>query len=161
MQHVKKGDLVCIEEGGHYYNFLILSGSASFGCQWAYCFHSITREIPKLEDLRASNGFAALVDFIEKRRNDSVIKIAKNVDTEGYFEEARLKARIDGPNGGHQWYIYSLDFRILKRQDTLLPSQRKYPIASGMKCRDAMRLIENKWELTQVVYAEGQGQFPF
>lgn len=161
MQHVKKGDLVCIENGGHYYNFLVLSGSVFFGCQWAYCFHSITREISNLVELLPGNGFLALVDFIEERRNNSVIKVENKIDTTPYFKEAKFKARIDNRNGGHQWYIYGPNFNILKKQDKLLTRQKKYPVASGMKCRDAIRLIDKKWEVTQVVYEEGRGQFPF
>jgi len=152
---------VCIEDGGHYYNFLVLSGSAFFGCQWAYCFHSITKEISNSRVLLTGNGFLALVDFIEERRNNSVIKIKKNIDTAPYFKGTKLKARIDNHNGGHQWYIYNQSFEILKKQNKLLPWQKKYPIASGLKCRDAIKLVDKKWETTQVVYEEGRGQFPF
>ena len=160
MQHLKKGDLVCIENSGYYYYFLILSGSAFFGCQWAYSFHSVTKETTNSREILEGNGFLALVDFIEERRSNSVIKIERNIDSTPYFKETKLKARIDTYNGGHQWYIYSTNFEIPKKQNKLLPGQKKYPIASGLKCKDAMKLMDKKWVISQVVCEEGRGQFP-
>jgi hypothetical protein len=163
LQHVKKEDLVCIEASGSYYYFLILSGSAFFGCQWSYIFHSVTKEISKVSEILKSrdDGFLALVDFIEERRRNVVTKVEKKIDTSPFFEKTKLKARIDTFGGGHKWYIYDLNFNILKKQNGLLPWQKSYPIATGMKCRDAMKLIDKKWIISQVIYEEGQGQFPF
>ena len=160
MQHVKKGDLVCIENDANHYYFLVLSGAAFFGCQWAYSFHSVTKDISNSGEILQGAGFVALVDFIEERRSNSIIKIERKIDTAPFFRETKLKSRIDTCGGGHQWYIYSMNFEILKKQPTLLPWQKKYPIASGLKCRDAIKLIDKKWVVSQVVYEEGQGQFP-
>lgn len=163
MQHVKKGDLVCIEEGGNYYYFLILGGAAFFGCQWSYLFHSVTKKISKASEILKSrdDGFLALVDFIEERRRNAVVKVENKIDTTAFFKKTKLKARIDTYGGGHKWYIYDINFKILKKQNKLLPWQKNYPIATGMKCRDAIKLIDKKWVISQIVYQEGQGQFPF
>ena len=90
-----------------------------------------------------------------------MVKLERNIDTTPFFKETKLKARIDTYGGGHQWYIYGINFEILEKKTKLLPRQKKYPIASGMKCKDAMKLIDKKWLVTQVVYEEGRGQFPF
>ncbi len=162
MQHVKSGNLISIEENGKYYYYLVLSDSAFFGCQWVYAFHITSDKL--LEEnkiLNSKEGFRALVDFIEQRRLNKVEKISKQVDVYPYFKESKLKARIDTYGGGHQWFIYSTEFDILKKQKKLMPWQKSYPIASGMSCLDSYKLIDKKWIISQVVRSEGEGQYPY
>ncbi len=154
---------MCIEDGRNYYYFLILSGSAFFGCQWSYLFHAVTEEVSQAHEIleNRDDGFLALVDFIEERRVNAVVKVEKKINTTPFIKKTKLKARIDTYGGGHKWYIYDMNFKILKKQNKLLPWQKNYPIATGMKCKDAIKLIDKKWVISQVVYEEGQGQFPF
>ena len=162
MQHVKSGDLIGIEDNGKYYYYLVLSKSALFGCQWSYAFH-ITSDslLTESEILSSKGGFRALVDFIDQRRANKVIKISKQIDMLPYAKETKLKARIDTYGGGHQWFIYSPTFSILKKQKLLMPWQKSYPIASGMSCQDSYKLIDKKWVIFQVVSTEGKGQYPY
>ncbi len=162
MQHVKPGNLISIESNGNYYYFLVLSKSAFFGCQWTFAFHKTSNSLLSIgEILNSKEGFRALIDFIEERRTDSVIKIGKQIDIAPFFKPSKLKARIDTYGGGHQWFIYSPTFSILKKQSRLLPRQKSYPIANGMKCQDSLKLIDKNWVVSQVVREEGQGQFPY
>ena len=162
MQHVKEGNLISVSFKGTYYYFLILSKSAFFGCQWTYAFHKTSKKLlSKEEVLKSKEGFRALIDFIEDRRTNSIIKIDKNINIEPFFVSSKLKARIDTFGGGHEWYIYSPEFKILKKQKLLMPWQKSFPIASGMGCNKAFGLIDEKWTISQVVRIEGEGQYPF
>lgn|GEM_PF-1877353 len=162
MQHVREGNLIAIQSDEKYYYFLILSKSAFFGCQWAHAFHRTSAELlNEKEILGCTKGFRALIDFIEPRRADSIVKISKKVDIGPFFTPSKLKARIDTYGGGHQWFIYSSTFSILKKQRFLMPWQKSYPIASGMKCNDAHKLIDKEWVVSQIVSKEGAGQYPF
>ena len=143
MQHIKSGNLISIEDGGKYYYYLVLSKSAFFGCQWAYAFHiTSTKLLAEDEIVNSKEGFRALIDFIEPRRVNKCIKISKKIDVSPYFKESKLKARIDTYGCGHQWFIYSPTFSILKKQKILMPWQKSYPIASGVSCQDSYKLID-------------------
>jgi hypothetical protein len=162
LQHVKSGNLIGVEGNGKYYYFLVLSKSAFFGCQWAYAFHKTSSSLlSENEILNSKEGYRALIDFIEERRENQVIKISKQIDISLFFKPSKLKARIDTYGGGHEWFIYSPTFSILKKQRRLMPWQKKFPIASGMKCKEAFTLTDKKWVISQVVRNEGEGQFPF
>ena len=162
LQHLREGNLIGVRSENLYRYFLILSKPAFFGCQWAHAFYKTSSELlTQSEVLKEREGFRALIDFIEERRTDSIVKIAKGIDVAPFFPESKLKARIDTFGGGHEWYIYSPNFEILKKQQRLMPWQKTYPIASGMKCRDSFKLIAKKWNVAQIVNEEGSGQFPF
>ena len=161
MQHVREGDLISIKNNDKYYYFLILSKLSFFGCQWTYAFHKASKQLLSKEELlKHKKGFQLLIDFIEYRRSNSIIKIDKNIDIKPFFIGNKLKARIDTPSGGHMWYIYSLEFKILKKQRFLMPWQKSYPITSGINCNDAFELINKKWTISQIVKTEGKCQYP-
>lgn len=162
MQHVKQGSLIAINDGDVYCYFLILGGSAFFGCQWAYAFHITSGELLSESEVLESygSGFPALIDFIEERRTNSIVKISTKIDTAKYEVTSNLKARIDQYGGGHLWYIYSSDFSIIGKQEHLTKEQCQLPIASGLKSKDSISLIHKKWVVSKVVMEEGSGQYP-
>ena len=163
MQHVKDGDLISIEEDGKFYYFLILSRSAFFGCQWCYAFHLTSEKLETEESILSTfgEGLHMLVDFIDERRENRVIKVSKKIDTSNYQNKQNLKAKIKEPNGTFRWYIYSQNFNILAIQDELFKDQYSFPIGSGNKFKDAKRIINLKWYLHQVLFRDDQGNFPF
>ncbi|MCP3674181.1 MAG: hypothetical protein GY829_06880 [Gammaproteobacteria bacterium] len=162
MQYVKPGNFISVKIDNKYYYYLVLSNSAFFGCQWAYAFHKKSSELLTENEILVNygKGFHALIDFIEERRANEIIKINTKIDIKAYLNESNLKARIDTYGGGHLWYIYSTDFNILKKQKKLKKYQYSFPIASGMKCIDSTKLINKEWNIDQVVKDEGCGQFP-
>ena len=162
MQHVKQGNLIAINDGEVFCYFLILSGSAFFGCQWAYAFHITSGELLSENEVLESHGhgFPALIDFIEERRTNSIVKINTKIDTTKYEVTSNLKARIDQYGGGHLWYIYTPDFSIIGKQEKLDKEQYQLPIASGLKAKDSISLIHKRWVVSNVVMEEGCGQYP-
>jgi hypothetical protein len=162
VQHVRPGNLIAIGEGNKFYYFLVLSGSAFFGCQWAYCFYESSIDLlDSTDNLKTyGDGFPALVDFIEQRRENEIVKVGSSLDVSSYKVTSNLKARIDQYGGGHLWYIYSPGFSIIDKQAHLAPEQHGFPIASGLKAIDAIRLIQRRWKINEVVTEEGCGQYP-
>ncbi|MEH6462294.1 MAG: hypothetical protein V7771_00005 [Shewanella psychromarinicola] len=162
MQHVRQGNLIAIQHDGEYHYFLVLTESAFFGCQWSYCFYKTSNGLLAEDEILKTygNGFPALVDFIIERRANEVVKISKKVDVSSFQITSNLKARIDQYGGGHKWYIYSPGFSKIAQQGRLKPEQECLPIASGLKAKDAIRLIKTKWKIENVVTEEGRGQYP-
>ena len=162
MQFVKPGNLIAVKKDEKYYYYLILSEPAFFGCQWAYAFHKTSGEIEAETEIlkKYDEGFHALIDFIEEGRKNGIVKINNKIDIKPYINKSDLKARIDEHGGGHLWFIYSPEFKILKKQKELKPEQYSFPVASGMKCAESMKLIDKNWIIEQVVMDEGKGQFP-
>ena len=71
-------------------------------------------------DLTAESGFVALIDFIEPRRSNAVVRIRKGVETSTYLSFTRTKKLIDqGVLGPPLWYIYDRAWRILKQEPEL------------------------------------------
>ena len=163
MQHVKEGNLIAIKEEGLFYYFLILSGSAFFGGQWAYAFHETSNDLLEENVILQTfgQGFHAIIDFIDERRENRIIKISKLKDCEQYKNKHNLKAKIKEPNGQYRWYIYSQDFSILDIQDELKDSQYEYPIGSGNRFKDAVRMIKFKWFVREVLLENKEGNFPY
>ena len=148
MQHLKPGELVSLEHGGRHYVFLILSRSAFFGCQWTFALHRTFSEVPGdgSIDLNAESGFVALIDFIEPRRSNAVVRIRKGVETSTYLSFTRTKKLIDqGVLGPPLWYIYDRAWRILKQEPELTEEELDYPIGSGMKAHEAFELVDARW----------------
>lgn len=162
MQHLRPGELIALEHDGEYFVFLILSKSAFFGCQWTLSFHQYFHVLPSVDEiqLNPAEGFVALIDFIDERRTDSIHRIAKSIDVEPYLDFNFMKAFIRDQNGGGQWYIYRRSFGIAAKKNQLKTRELDYPIASGMKAREAYKLIKGKWTPRILVQRDEAGQFP-
>ncbi len=162
MQHLRPGELITLENDGEYFVFLILSKSAFFGCQWSLAFHQYFQAVPSVEQvqLNTAAGFVALIDFIDERRSDSVLRITKSIDVGSYLAFDYMKAFIRNQNGEGEWYIYRRNFEIADKKYKLEPHELDYPIASGMKARDAYKLIKGKWTPRTLVHPGESGQFP-
>jgi hypothetical protein len=106
------------------------------------------------------NGFYALIDFIEPRRMNNVIKLGSIKNYESYDFAGNLKARIKDPHLGYIWYIYTKNFRIIEKTQDLKIEHYSAPIASGMNSVNSITLIKMKWKNDQVK-VEGIGNFPF
>ena len=164
MQHLKPGELVALGNGGKHYVFLILSRSAFFGCQWTFALHRTFAEVPPEEsiDLPAESGFVALIDFIEPRRANAVVRIGKGLETDPHLSFTRTKALIrQGVMGPPLWYIYDRAFRILKQEPSLTEEELDYPIGSGMKAHEAFELVDARWTPRVLVDPSvNTGQYP-
>lgn len=133
-----------------------------FGCQWTYAFHRVSEKLLAKNEILSGfgEGFRALVNYRSGIDEKNSYIICESIDVEPYNAEMNSKVRIDKPDGGHVWYIFNPDFKILREQKTLNNGQYELPIASGISCRDAILLIDKKWRPEQIVEEEGQGQFP-
>jgi len=162
MQHLRPGELIALENQGAYYIFVILSKSAFFGCQWSFALHQFYPRLPAFEEIQLSQseGFVALIDFIEERKADSVHRIGKGIDVAPYLEFEHTKAFIRDQNGGGEWFIYARNFQILEKKSKLEVCELEYPIGSGMKARESFELIDKKWTPRILVHPEERGQFP-
>ena len=163
MQHLKPGELVCLEHEGKHYAFLILSPSAFFGCQWTFALHRTFSEVPPASamSVHAEKGFVALIDFIVPRRSDSVVRVSKKIETSSFLSFTRTKALIRGGlTGPALWYIYDRQFRILKQVPSLSAEELDYPIGSGMKASEAYELVDAQWTPRILVSASAKGQYP-
>lgn len=163
MQHLKPGDLISLENGGRHYLFLILSRSAFFGCQWTFALHRTFSEVPPdgSIDVPAESGFVALIDFIEPRRANAVVRISKGLETSSYLSFTRTKLLIRrGLLGPPLWYIYDRAFRILKEEPTLTEEELDYPIGSGMKSSEAFELVDARWTPRILVSPSAKGHYP-
>ena len=163
MQQLTVGDFVVIKEEDWHYYFLVLTSSAFFGCQWTRAFHLRTRNIQEAAVVMtsASQGFTALIDFIEYRRNNSVLKLGIKQDVSPFLKFEFTRTRIDEPNGSSQWYIYNRDWKIVEKKKSLEQKQRAYPIGSGMGIKKAFHLIANGYTNDHIQTAHGTPQFPF
>ena len=164
MQHLKPGELVALEDGGKHYVFLILSRSAFFGCQWTFALHRTFAGVPPAGSIEvpAESGFVALIDFIEPRRANAVVRIAKGLETDSLMSFTRTKALIRrGVMGPPLWYIYDRAFRILKQEPSLAEEELDYPIGSGMKAHEAFELVDARWTPRILVDPSvNTGQYP-
>lgn len=164
MQHLKEGDLIALEDHGRWCVFLILSKSAFFGCQWAFALYQTFGEIPPVNSLELSpnNGFVALIDFIEPRRENKIVRIDKGMEIERCMSFQRMKALIrkHPPDGTALWYIYDRNFSILEKKKSLLPKELDYPIASGMKADRSFQLITSRWSPRVLVAVSDSGHYP-
>ncbi len=163
MQHLKPGELVALAHEARHYVFLILSRSAFFGCQWTFALHRTFSELPPASsiDVQAESGFVALIDFIEPRRANAVVRIAKSIETSSYLSFTRTKALIRrGVVGPALWYIYDRQSRILKQEPSLLEEELDYPIWSGMKSAEAYELVDARWTPRILVSESSTGQYP-
>jgi len=166
MQHLKPGNLIAVRSDETYHYFLILTDSAFFGCQWTYVFHATSQILMDSETILSSNpsGFTALIDFIEERSNGKIVKMEKGIDVLPFLTFEHLRARIDEYNGAYTgrflWFIYNKQFKILEKLEHLRTGQEKYPIGSGLKCRDAIKLIGKKYAMDFVFEVVSKGQFP-
>lgn len=162
MADFTKGTLIGIKKDDRCYYYLVLSKPMFFGCQWAYAFHQTSDILqPKNKILSGfGEGFHALIDFKAQLDVNDIYTISDDINIEPYRVEKNSKVRIDQPDGGHEWYIFNPNLKILKKQKTLKSGQINLPIASGITCGDAIQLIDKKWKTEQIVEEEGQGQFP-
>lgn len=162
MANFEKGTLIGLKKDNRYYNYLVLSEPVYFGCQWAYAFHQKSEKLLTANEILAGfgEGFHALIDFKNNVDEKNTRAISKGIDIEPYMVEENSKVRIDKPDGGHEWYIFNSKLQILRKQQTLKTPQIKFPVASGITCRDASQLIDKKWKTEQIVEEEGRGQFP-
>lgn len=164
MQQLKAGDLVALRHQERNYIFLILSKSAFFGCQWAFALHETYEKIPIAGALELSpqKGFVALIDFIEPRRSDDVIRIAKNLDVAPHMSFSRTKALIRSYpfDGTAVWYIYDLNSAILEKKQSLSTEELHYPIWSGMKSSEVFELVDARWSPDILVSVAETGQYP-
>lgn len=161
MEYFKKGTLLGIRQKDVHYYYLILSEPKYFGCRWAYAFHLTSKKLkPKSQILSGfGEGFHALINFAKREKNNKIVVISENIDTEPFQVKGNSKVRIDKPGGGIKWYIYPY-LQILREQDSLKSSQVNLPVASGLSCGDASELIDKKWKTDQVIKVTGKGQFP-
>ena len=157
MQHTKPGDLVHWRTRERTYAFLVTSKSAFFGCQWTIAFHNEVASENLRDELESS--FYALIDFIEPRRRNELVRVATKVQAPTPSLE-RMKAWVEHPPGQEQWYIYDQAFGILEKRPYLRPDEFSYPIASGMGAREACILIDKKWKNTQVFQGRHGKNFP-
>ena len=162
MTDFKNGDLLGIKEDSNYYYYLVLSEPMYFGCRWAYAFHKKSENLLKREEVLSGDveGFQALVDFQTRIDTKNIHKIGEDIDIAPFQVYMNSKVRIDKPEGGHEWYIFNSKLEILRKQQTLKTPQIKFPVASGITCKDANQLIDLKWRTEQIVEEEGRGQFP-
>lgn len=162
MANFKQGTLIGLKKDNIYYYYLILSEPRYFGCRWAYAFHKTSTNLKSKNEVLAKygEGFHALIDF-NREINQKIIHILGNgIDVSPYQVHKNSKVRIDKPGGGHEWYIFNSELRILRKQKKLKTAQIDFPVASGITCGDAIQLIDKKWKTEQVVEKEGQRQFP-
>jgi hypothetical protein len=164
MLHLNAGELIALKHQGRYYIFLVLSKSAFFGCQWTFSLYQTYEELPTVNALELSpkNGFVALIDFIEPRRSNEVISIAKKINVDAYMSFARTKALIRSyPFGGTAlWYIYDQKFAILEKKQSLSAEELQYPIGSGMKASEVFELVDARWSPEVLVSISESGQYP-
>ena len=158
MQHVKPGDLVAWPRATKTYFFLIGSKSAFFGCQWAVAFHG--NVTPSTAVAEMPRSFFALIDFIEPRRANALIRVASKLPVNALPSLERMKAWVDYPPGPPQWYIYDAGFRILEKRTELRPGEESFPIASGMGAARACSLIDSKWLNANYYQGPKGGNFP-
>lgn len=162
MKNCKQGTLIGSKKDNIYYYYLILSEPRYFGCRWAYAFHKTSKKLKSKNEVLAGygEGFHALIDFNRNVDEKSIQILGSGIDISSYQVDKNSKVRIDKPGGGHEWYIFNPELRILKKQKILKTAQIDFPVASGITCGDAKQLIDKKWRTKQVVEEEGQGQFP-
>lgn len=164
MQHLSAGELIALKYNERFYIFLVLSKSAFFGCQWTFALHETYAEVPAIEtmDISPNNGFVALVDFIEPRRKDEAIRIAKKLNVDAYISFTKTKALIRSYpfDGSALWYIYDRNFSILEKKPSLSKEELMYPIGSGMKASEVFELVDARWNPEILVSVSGTGQYP-
>jgi len=163
LQRLAAGDLAAVGSADTYYYFLILSGSAFFGCQWAFAFHCKSTDLLPPNEVLAgrNNGFLALIDFIAERRRNDLIRLVKGAPTTGFFKGDHVRARIDAQDGTFAWYIYDRNTsEIVAKVDALTGEQRNFPIWSGLKCSDSFKLIDSAYTNSHLHTVVGSGQFP-
>jgi len=163
MQHLKPGDLVTVEQRGRFYVFLVLSRSAFFGSQWAFAFHRSHDSPPRTGEvgLKAAKGFVALIDFIEPRRSDALISLAKGLDHAPFMAFGLVKALIRPPGKEPLWYIYDRhSSAIIKTCNALTEDELDYPIWSGVHAFDATELIDMGWLPSHLLSPDEPGQYP-
>lgn len=162
MLQIKQGYIIAIRKEKRYYYYLILSAPVFFGCQWSYAFHRKSKQLLELPEILSGygSGFHALIDFNKESDKKNISIISKKIDVESYQIKKNSKVRIDKPDGGYEWYIFNPEFQILRKQKSLNAAEINLPVASGITCNDAAKLINMGWKTDQIVEEEGQGQYP-
>ncbi len=153
MANFTNGTLIALKKDNIYYYYLILSDPKYFGCRWAYAFHNSSEKLKSKDEVLAGygEGFHALIDFDKKIDKKNIHIVGNGIDISPYQVNKNLKVRIDKPDGGHEWYIFNQDFQILHKQKQLEKNQLKLPVVSGMTCKNAVKLIDKKWRIVQIV----------
>ncbi len=129
MIQIQPGDLIAIQYQGCYYYALILDRIRLFGGNWVYVFHRRSAEqLPADVFLDGQQpGFHAFVDFIHAKREDRITRLQSNVDLGLYPDPGYLKAAHEFRRKASQWFIYDMDFNLVKRVKRLKRAEKKYP----------------------------------
>jgi hypothetical protein len=147
MIQIRPGDLIAIRFQGRYYYALILDRIRLFGGNWVYVFHRRSDELLSADvflDGRQS-GFHAFVDFIHAKREDRITRLQRKVDPNLYPSPGYLKATHHPTRKASQWFIYDMDFNLVKRVKKLKRAEKKYPNWSRIDDVIMKDLVDKAW----------------
>ena len=147
MIQIRPGDLIAINFEGWYYYALILDRIRLFGGNWAYVFHRRSEELlaPDIFLDGRQPGFHAFVDFIHGKREDRITRLQRKVDPSLYPAPGYLKAAHEFRRKASQWFIYDMDFILVKRVKRLKRAEKKYPSKSRIDEAVMVEMVAEAW----------------
>lgn len=147
MIHIRPGDLIAVRFEGRYYYSLILDRIRLFGGNWVYVFHRTSVGLLEADVFLDGRqpGFHAFVDFIHAKREDRITRIQRKIDPGLYPAPGFLKAAHEHKHKASQWFIYDMDFNLVKRVQRLKRAEKKYPNWSRIDDTIMAKLVDEAW----------------
>lgn len=147
MIQISPGDLIAIAYQSNYYYALILDKIRLFGGNWVYVFHLKTEEPISAEDILSQKrpGFHAYVDFIRAKRDNRIIRLQRKIDVDLYPGPGYLKSAFTHQRKADQWYIYDMEFQIVKRVKRLRRKEKKYPNFARIDDSIMAKMVDENW----------------
>jgi hypothetical protein len=147
MIRISPRNLLAVKADSKFYYALVLDKIRLFGGNWAYAFHQASDELlPATELLGAKpGGFHAFIDFIWAKRENRIERVARDIDVEPYNSVCRLKGTNTLTGKADRWFIYDMDFRLLKRTSKLSEKEKRYPLYERIDDAIMVERINQKW----------------
>lgn len=132
MVQLKQGDVIAIEQKGHYYYAVILSRIIYFGGNLVYAFHTKSDNLLTLKELiqKEPKGFNAIVDFIFAKREKRIIKLGQIEDLSKYRKYMYYKTTHQIKGKANLWFIRNDSFKDIERKEVLNSVEKQYPLSS-------------------------------
>lgn len=147
MIQIRPRNLLTVRANDKYYYALVLDKIRLFGGNWVYAFHKTSNELLSASELLANvqPGFHAFVDFIWAKRESRVERLAKNVDVQPYNFASHLKGTNTMQGKADLWFIYDLEFNLLRRSSNLKEEEKRYPLYQRIDDTIMVERIDKKW----------------
>ena len=147
MIRISPGNLLAVRAGRTFYYVLVLDKIRLFGGNWVYAFHRKSDELLSAAEVLSGSqkGFHAFVDFIWAKRENRIERLAKKVDVDSFNSVCRLKGTNTLRGKAELWFIYDLDFKLLKRTSKLSEKEKRYPLYERIDDAIMVERINRKW----------------